>query len=362
MNRVQDNDDESGSLRRPPQTVALRQRIVPSCLSILDVEKAIDALTVTHGGALTETRDAGEHNFNAKDHGQVLGYTEDPELDDRVPLPTNLQEDAPLFSSRAGGMQETPICSSRALSSPPTLPAWNVFAPDIEQAIQTLSARLDRAPTQTEVSDELHIDLKTYRQVLSYLKDLGIGTLYDGQTTDSGEEELAYMPNGPRDDDVLYRCLRSELQDLLTAAIRNLPERERLVITLHYYEHLHDREILLTLGIAESTVSIIRTSVHLHLRASLASSMLSEQLRNLHNQRVRARSADGGDTKLRDLEEAHVVVNGSQSGWLPKGHSWERFGEHALWSRHFMSWYSLNDEQELTQIRRSDQYHLKLSL
>ena len=85
---------------------------------------------------------------------------------------------------------------------------------------------------------------------------------------DSGEEELSYVPGRP-EDDPLFRCLRGELEDRLGDAIANLPDRERLVMTLYYYEEMTMREIGLALGVVESRVSQVHASAVVHLRAAL---------------------------------------------------------------------------------------------
>jgi RNA polymerase sigma factor FliA len=139
----------------------------------------------------------------------------------------------------------------------------------IEEAIRTLTARLGRPPTEAEVARELQMDLSDYQQLLGEIKGLEIGTLHTEHSEDSGEEELAYIPNRP-EDDPLFRCLRGELQDRLTEGIAGLPERERLVMTLYYYEEMTMKEIGLTLGVVESRVSQIHASAVLHLRTMLA--------------------------------------------------------------------------------------------
>lgn len=87
---------------------------------------------------------------------------------------------------------------------------------------------------------------------------------------DSGEEVLAYVPNPNEEDDPLFRCLTSEMKDRLARAIDALPERERLVITLSFYEELTMKEIGAVLGVVESRISQLRSSAVLRLRASLA--------------------------------------------------------------------------------------------
>jgi len=138
----------------------------------------------------------------------------------------------------------------------------------VEEAIRHLTAQCGRAPSETEVAREMGLELEDYQQLLGQLKGLEIGTLHTERSEDSGEEELAYIPNRP-EDDPLFRCLRGELRDRLTAAIDQLPERERLVITLYYYEEMTMKEIGLVLGVVESRVSQIHSSAVLHLRAKL---------------------------------------------------------------------------------------------
>ena len=139
----------------------------------------------------------------------------------------------------------------------------------IEQAIQELTAQFGRAPADIEIARQLHIDLAAYQQLLGELKGLEIGTLYSERSDDSGEEELVYLPNRP-EDDPLFRYLHAEMRQRLTEAIGGLPERERLVMTLYYYEETTMKEIGLILGVVESRISQIHASAVLHLRARLA--------------------------------------------------------------------------------------------
>jgi RNA polymerase sigma factor for flagellar operon FliA len=85
---------------------------------------------------------------------------------------------------------------------------------------------------------------------------------------DSGEEELAYVPSHS-EEDPLFRCLRGELEDRLADGIAHLPDRERLVMTLYYYEEMTMREIGLALGVVESRVSQVHASAVVHLRVAL---------------------------------------------------------------------------------------------
>jgi RNA polymerase sigma factor FliA len=138
----------------------------------------------------------------------------------------------------------------------------------VEEAIRVLTSRLGRAPGEIEVASEMGIGLEDYQQLLGDLKGLEIGTLHVERNENSGEEELAYIPGRP-DDDPLFRCLKGELEERLTDAIAHLPDRERLVMTLYYYEEMTMREIGLALGVVESRVSQVHASAVVHLRAAL---------------------------------------------------------------------------------------------
>lgn len=139
----------------------------------------------------------------------------------------------------------------------------------VEEAIRSLTQSLRRAPTEQEIAAELKLSLAEYQQLLGDLKGLEIGSLHIERSEDSGDEELAYVPGSP-EEDPLFRCLKGEMKQRLADAIDELPEKERLVLTLYYYEELTMREIGLTLGVVESRVSQIHSSAVLRLRSALA--------------------------------------------------------------------------------------------
>lgn len=139
----------------------------------------------------------------------------------------------------------------------------------VEEAIRSLTAKLGRAPSEPEIAEEMGTDLNSYQQLLGELKGLEIGSLHLERTEDSGDEELAYIPSSS-EDDPLFRCLQGEMRQRLADAIEELPERERLVLTLYYYEELTMKEIGLTLGVVESRISQIHSSAVLRLRVALA--------------------------------------------------------------------------------------------
>jgi RNA polymerase sigma factor for flagellar operon FliA len=139
----------------------------------------------------------------------------------------------------------------------------------VEEAIRSVTQKLGRVPTEPEIAREMELGLSAYQHLLGELKGLEIGSLHMERTEDSGDEELAYIPGSPGDDP-LFRCLQGEMKQRLTDAIEELPEKERMVLTLYYYEELTMKEIGLTLGVVESRVSQIHSSAVVRLRAALA--------------------------------------------------------------------------------------------
>ena len=139
----------------------------------------------------------------------------------------------------------------------------------VEEAIRSVTQRVGRAPSEQEIAKEMELSLSEYQLLLGDLKGLEIGSLHMERSEDSGDEELAYIPGSP-EDDPLFRCLKGEMKQRLADAIDELPEKERMVLTLYYYEELTMKEIGLTLGVVESRVSQIHSSAVLRLRTALA--------------------------------------------------------------------------------------------
>jgi RNA polymerase sigma factor for flagellar operon FliA len=149
----------------------------------------------------------------------------------------------------------------------------------VEQAIQMLTGLLSRSPTDIEIAQKINISLAAYQHLLGELNGLKIGSLHAARTEeDSGEEESVYVPSRP-EDDPLFRYLEGEMQERLTYAINALPERERLVMTLYYYEEITMKEIGHIIGVVESRVSQIHASAVLHMRARLSARVIIESRR-----------------------------------------------------------------------------------
>jgi RNA polymerase sigma factor for flagellar operon FliA len=170
----------------------------------------------------------------------------------------------------------------------------------VEEASRTLTQRLGRAPVEQEIAAEMELSLEQFQQLLGDLKGLEIGSLNEERSEDSNEEELAHVP-AAAEEDPLFRCLQGETKQRLIDAIEELPEKERLVLTLYYYEELTMKEIGLTLGVVESRVSQVHSSAVRHLRIVLGASC-TEKMRV--TARLKASTTSSAEKSSRALKRA----------------------------------------------------------
>ncbi len=145
----------------------------------------------------------------------------------------------------------------------------------IERAIGELEAKLHRAPTDDEISTKLGVTPDELEESLTEISRSSIAALDELWTISSmGGDQVALIDTiedtqGPEPQAALAQ---TELKEALGESIARLPEREKLVVTLYYYEELTLREIGEVLGVTESRVSQLHTKAILRLKARLAGS------------------------------------------------------------------------------------------
>jgi RNA polymerase sigma factor for flagellar operon FliA len=146
-------------------------------------------------------------------------------------------------------------------------------AREFERTNVKLESRLQRAPTDEEMSVELGITVEEFHDALLQISNSTIVALDElwsvSDSTGDSVSLLDTIPDrGAPDPQALVD--QSELRDRIADAIAALPEREKLVIALYYYENLTLREIGEVLGVTESRVSQLHTKAVLRLRSKLA--------------------------------------------------------------------------------------------
>jgi RNA polymerase sigma factor FliA len=139
----------------------------------------------------------------------------------------------------------------------------------VEEAQRKLSLDLSRAPTEVEVAAELNLGLREFQQLLTELDGLEVGSLHLESPWDGKDEDLCdYLPSAP-EDTPFFRCMQSEMKEMLTRAIADLPEKEQQVLALYYFEELTMKEVGAVLGIGEWRVSQIHSLAVVRLRGRL---------------------------------------------------------------------------------------------
>src|SRR3954468_21270375 len=147
-------------------------------------------------------------------------------------------------------------------------------AREIERAIAQLEAKTGRAPTDEEIAGKVGITVEELEDSLTDIARSSIAALDELWTVSDGGDQVALIDTVEDTDapDPQNTLSQTEQREAIADAIARLPEREKLVVTLYYYEELTLREISEVLGVTESRVSQLHTKAILRLKARLSGS------------------------------------------------------------------------------------------
>jgi RNA polymerase sigma factor for flagellar operon FliA len=132
-----------------------------------------------------------------------------------------------------------------------------------------LMNRLGRPPSDEEVAAELKMTQVELDEFLSRARGAVLVSLDDIQVNEPDGQKILTMLADTHHPDPLATILGERERTTVTTAIQQLPEKERLVLTLYYYEELTMKEIGRILKVTESRVCQIHTKAVLHLKTSL---------------------------------------------------------------------------------------------
>jgi RNA polymerase sigma factor for flagellar operon FliA len=145
---------------------------------------------------------------------------------------------------------------------------------EVERAYDALVERNGRMPTNQEVADHLGLDLAEFHVRLLEASTTTVSL--NAPTREDGEQTT--LLDQLTDDDapeVASLVERREVHAALVEAIEDLPERERLTVSLYYYEELTLKEISQVLGVSTSRVSQLHAAALFKLRAALRAALLT---------------------------------------------------------------------------------------
>ncbi|HOJ14162.1 MAG TPA: FliA/WhiG family RNA polymerase sigma factor [Deltaproteobacteria bacterium] len=141
----------------------------------------------------------------------------------------------------------------------------------VEDAIAKLEYELGRPATDEEIAREMNVDMETFHKLLSETASVSLLSLDDlgeDETDLSKRNILEFIIQDERDWPS-HRLRTAEISTLVAKAIQSLPEKERMVISLYYYDELTMKEIGHVLKFTESRVSQIHTKAVLRLRSKM---------------------------------------------------------------------------------------------
>jgi RNA polymerase sigma factor FliA len=144
-------------------------------------------------------------------------------------------------------------------------------ARQFERTVAALEARLQRSPTDEEIADEMDMDVEEIRKFLGQLSLVNVVALDELLVDDDGSApRLVDTLKDTSALDPQAMAEHGEARQLLARAVEQLPEREKVVVSLYYFEGLTLADIGRVLGVTESRICQLHTKAVLHLRTKLA--------------------------------------------------------------------------------------------
>jgi RNA polymerase sigma factor for flagellar operon FliA len=142
----------------------------------------------------------------------------------------------------------------------------------LERAYGEVEQRLGRVANEDEVADSLGLQIEKFHELLNQVRGISLVNLEEIRGTNSDGERAGTFADIVEDvnsENPFASLKLSEMKNVIAQTIATLPEKERLVVSLYYYEDLNMKEIGGILGITESRVCQIHTKSVLRLRAKL---------------------------------------------------------------------------------------------
>jgi RNA polymerase sigma factor for flagellar operon FliA len=141
----------------------------------------------------------------------------------------------------------------------------------VEKAYATLEASLHRTPTDAEVAEQMQISVNDLQNIFNQVSFVGLVALDEMLSGgERGESSTLGDTLPDRGEGPVAAFEVEEMKQILASAINRLGDREKIVLTLYYYEGLTLAEIGEVLGVTESRVCQIHTKAVLQLRSKLS--------------------------------------------------------------------------------------------
>jgi RNA polymerase sigma factor for flagellar operon FliA len=143
-------------------------------------------------------------------------------------------------------------------------------ARQFERTVATLESQLRRSPTDEEIATAMELDVEEVRKFLGQLSLVNVVALDELLVDDDGSApRLVDTLQDSSALDPQAMAEHGEARQLLARAVEQLPDREKVVVSLYYFEGLTLADIGRVLGVTESRICQLHTKAVLHLRTKL---------------------------------------------------------------------------------------------
>ncbi len=145
---------------------------------------------------------------------------------------------------------------------------------NISRCMATLERELDRSPTEQEMAEAMELSLADYQKMLGQVSHLGCVSLNETlDHTDSGRSFQDALVDEHKSASPAAILEQHELTKSIATILEQLSEKERLVISLYYYEELTQKEIAVVLDVSEGRVSQLHSQALIKLKTKVQNSI-----------------------------------------------------------------------------------------
>lgn len=149
----------------------------------------------------------------------------------------------------------------------------------LDRTMVALEAELGRVPTDEEVANTLKLSTDEFHELLNQVRPVSLLSIDESQTfSNVDKKSILNILEGCKLSNPFNQLNVKSVKDIVTQAIEELPERQRLVLSLYYYEDLNLKEIGKVLRVTESRVSQLHAQAVSRLRSRLTLTLGSGEL------------------------------------------------------------------------------------
>lgn len=149
----------------------------------------------------------------------------------------------------------------------------------LDRTVAALEIEIGRVPNEEEISAKLNMPMDEFHELVNQVRPVSLLSIDDQPTfSDSDKKSIANLLEGAKSGNPFNQLNLKVVKDVVAKAIEELPERQRLVLSLYYFEDLNLKEIGQVLQVTESRVSQLHAQAVIRLRAKLTATIEAGEL------------------------------------------------------------------------------------